>query len=476
MIREDKTKEGDEKEMIKKNQRIINFLNIVSDAVLIFLAYYAALFVRLELLHGYTQLKLFSIRYAGIAAGYSIVVVFAYLALRMYGSFRFREATGEIATILLTNGITVLSFMSLLYVTRVVEFPRLAVFLFWLFSSFFVIAKRVIGRAILRHYRKLGYNQKHVVLVGNGHLARQYLEDIKIKPQLGITIDGYISGVPRPELGACLGRYEDLEAILEQHDLDELVVALEPHEVCFMRDVLGAADKEGVHVTLIPFYNDYIPAHPSIDVVGQTKLINLRATPLDNIGWAICKRAMDIVGSLVLIIFTSPIMLFTAVGVKFSSPGPVLFKQERIGRNKKSFQMLKFRSMRVTGTETTGWSTNNDPRKTRFGSFIRKYSVDELPQFFNVLCGQMSLVGPRPEVPFHVQHFKEEIPLYLVRQQVRPGITGWAQVNGLRGDTSIEERVKYDIWYIENWSLWLDIRILWKTVFGGMVNQESVVH
>ena len=134
----------------------------------------------------------------------------------------------------------------------------------------------------------------------------------------------------------------------------------------------------------------------------------------------------------------------------------------------------KFRSMRVTGTENTGWSTQDDPRKTKFGSFMRKFSIDELPQMFNVLAGQMSLIGPRPELPFHVNHFKDEIPLYLVRQQVRPGITGWAQVNGLRGDTSIEERVKYDIWYIENWSLSLDIKIVWKTVFGGLVNAETV--
>ena len=148
--------------------------------------------------------------------------------------------------------------------------------------------------------------------------------------------------------------------------------------------------------------------------------------------------------------------------------------QDRVGKNKKIFKMLKFRSMRVTGTEDTGWSTEQDPRKTHFGSFIRKFSLDELPQFFNVLAGQMSLVGPRPEVPYHVDHFKEEIPLYLVRQQVRPGMTGWAQVNGWRGDTSIRERVEHDIWYIENWSLGLDLKILFKTVFGGMVNNEQL--
>ena len=460
--------------MIKQNQRIINFLNIASDTALIFCSFYIALYIRFEFLHGHTSLEVLSARYALTVAGYSLLVVLIYAALKMYGSYRFKEPGSEIATILLVNAVAVLGFMAFLYITHVMEFPRLAVFLFWLLSSTAVVGKRLIGRSILRHYRKLGYNQKHVILVGNGHLAQQYLKDIQAKPQLGITVDGYISGVPRPELGVCLGRYEDLEAILEQKDLDELVVALEPHEVRFMRTVLAAADKEGVHVTLIPFYNDYIPSHPSIDVVGQTKLINLRATPLDNFGWAICKRTMDVVGSLVLIILTSPIMLITAIGVKLSSPGPVLFKQERIGKDRKPFQMLKFRSMRITGTEATGWSTDADPRKTRFGSFIRKFSIDELPQLFNTFAGEMSLVGPRPEIPYHVRHFKEEIPLYLVRQQVRPGITGWAQVHGLRGDTSIEERVKYDIWYIENWSLWLDIRILFKTAFGGMVNSEKL--
>lgn len=168
-------------------------------------------------------------------------------------------------------------------------------------------------------------------------------------------------------------------------------------------------------------------------------------------------------------------MLVTAIGVKLSSPGPIIFKQERIGLNKKPFMMYKFRSMRVNVQQETGWSTDYDPRKTHFGSFIRKFSLDELPQFFNVLKGDMSLVGPRPEVPYHVEHFKEEIPRYLVRQQVRPGCTGWAQVHGLRGDTDIAERIRYDIWYIENWTVALDIKIIFRTVFGGkMVNDEKL--
>ena len=163
-----------------------------------------------------------------------------------------------------------------------------------------------------------------------------------------------------------------------------------------------------------------------------------------------------------------------AIGVKLSSPGPIIFKQERIGLNKKHFYMYKFRSMRVNADSTKAWSTDVDPRKTKFGSFIRKCSIDELPQFFNVLKGDMSLIGPRPEIPFYVNQFKEEVPLYLVRQQVRPGITGWAQVNGYRGDTSIPERIKHDIWYIENWSIWLDAKIVLKTIFGGMINSEKM--
>ena len=286
--------------------------------------------------------------------------------------------------------------------------------------------------------------------------------------------DGYIGDARLSGLGKYLGGFAQIETILEEKNPDEVVVALDPKDIHIMPDIMAAADKEGVRLSLIPFFNDYIPRNPSIVSLGQTKLIDMRVTPLDDLGWAMVKRAMDIVGSLALILVFSPVMLAVAIGVRLSSPGPILFRQERIGKNKKPFRMLKFRSMRITGTENTGWSTNADPRKTRFGSFIRKFSLDELPQFFNVLKGDMSLVGPRPEVPFHVRHFKEEVPLYLLRQQVRPGITGWAQVNGLRGDTSIEERVKYDLWYIENWSIWLDIRILLMTAFGGMVNKESV--
>ena len=463
--------------MIRKNQKLLNFINMFMDGGIIFLSYLVAVWFRFFVLNGLLGEDILSVQILVMIVIYSIGMVIVFYGFQLYGSFRYKTIGTEGLTITAVNALGILIFIALAYVWRIMEVSRLMLALFWAISSIAMITKRIVVRAILKHYRALGYNQKYVIVVGCEKLATQYINDLTKQNWLGFQVVGYLGQKENVQLGDFLGTYNQLESVLENNFVDELIVALEPHEVGYMKSILEVADKEGIRISIIPFYNEYIPAHPAIEVVGGTKLINMRSTPLDKIGWAIIKRTMDIVGSIVLIILTSPIMLFTAIGVKLSSPGPVLFKQERVGKDKKTFKMLKFRSMSIVDmkdTKDTGWSTNEDPRKTKFGSFIRKCSVDELPQFFNVLKGDMSLIGPRPEVPFHVSHFKEEIPLYLVRQQVRPGITGWAQVNGLRGDTSIEERVKYDIWYIENWSLALDILIIWKTVFGGMINDEKV--
>ena len=463
--------------MVRRNQGTLNLVNMTLDAVLIFASYLLATYIRFDVMYGAEPaLQLaWNETYFQAAILYALALIAVFYTFGLYGSYRFQSQIRELSAIFMINAAGVSVLTALLYVTRFADFSRLAIFLFFVFSTILVSAKRICLRALLRYFRKLGYNQKHVIVVGNGHFARQYMEDVKARPHLGFVVDGYVSKTEKPGMGRRLGEYEELEAILERHESDELIVALEPHEVRFMEQVLNCADKEGIKVCIIPFYNDYIPTHPVIDVVGRTKLINIRTTPLDNVLWQIIKRMVDIAGALCLIVLTSPLMLAAAIGVRLSSPGPIIFKQDRVGKNKKEFRMYKFRSMRVNDAENTAWSTDADPRKTHFGSFIRKYSIDELPQLFNVLKGDMSLVGPRPEIPFYVRHFKEEVPLYLVRQQVRPGITGWAQVHGLRGDTSIEKRVEYDIWYIENWSLWLDIKILFMTAFGGMKNNEKLI-
>ena len=458
--------------MIQKNQAFPKLMNTLSDVLIILLSYFAAVHLRFDVLDGVVTVSHTGGRVLGIVIAYSVLITFVFFCFNVYDHRHFRRNSRTIR-VLAVNFVGVLALTAVFFALRIVDFSRWTLVFFWLFSNILIIGKHKLIRLIEQRRRSSGHNLRHVAVVGNGSLAAQCIRDIADDPELGIVVDGYISAVEKPGLGVCLGSYEQLEEILIEHKLDCLIVALEAHETHFMRDILALAEKEGTRVELIPFYNDYLPTHPSIEAVGQTKMINLRATPLDDVGWASIKRAMDIVGSLVIIILTSPLMLFTAIGVKLSSPGPVLFKQERVGKDKEPFMMLKFRSMR-TDIDHTGWTTDKDPRKTKFGSFIRKFSIDELPQAFNVLAGQMSLVGPRPEIPRYVRQFRDEVPLYLVRQQIRPGMTGWAQIHGLRGDTSIEDRVEYDIWYIENWSLRLDITILLRTVFGGFMNTEKL--
>lgn len=459
--------------MSYKNQKIINAFNMTSDVFIVTMAYVLSVFIRFNVFNGKVSIELYITNYIILSLIYSCAVVFVLYLLNMYGSYRFSSYLKESFYILAVNGFSILAYMGVLFVFKSFNFSRGALFIWWVLSCILLITKRVVLRAIYKSIYN-NKNKKAIAVIGNGELAVQFINSIN-DLHSEIEYKGYISGVEKSKLGVCLGSYEELEQIIEKYDIDELVVALESHEIKFMSNIFYIADKEGVGLRIIPFYNNYLPKNAMMETVGSTKLINIRVTPLDNLFWSFVKRMIDICGSLFGLIVLSPLLLITAIGVKLSSPGPVLFRQDRIGLNKNPFKMYKFRSMRVNAKETTGWSTDRDPRKTPFGSFIRKYSIDELPQLLNVLKGDMSLIGPRPEIPFYVRQFKEEVPLYLLRHQVRPGMTGWAQVHGLRGDTSIEDRVVYDIWYIENWSLWLDIKILWKTIFGGLKNSEELV-
>lgn len=469
--------------MIEKNRRIKAVCSCLVDMVLIFASYLLANYLR------FNYIRFFQVGGAGpaldiaqdartLAAGAVFAVADAAVLwfLRLYDDTRLYGLWRKSRIIVLVNLIGIVIFQAVLYQMRVTNFSRMVLVLFYLLATLFLIFKRLVMRWFRRRRRDKGEGLRHVLLIGGGKIAAQYLLALEHNPYYGFAVDGYLSDRENPEFSCpYLGGYEALDRCLDDPAIEEAVIALDADHMDRLTGALAACDKHGTRVTMVPFYNDYLPARPTIDVLGECKLINIRQTPFDNLANAFVKRLLDIVGSLILIVLTSPVMLAVAIGVKLSSPGPVLFRQERVGLNKKPFMMYKFRSMRVNTQQDTAWSTNADPRKTKFGSFIRKFSLDELPQFFNVLKGDMSLVGPRPEIPFHVEHFKEEIPRYLVRQQVRPGCTGWAQVNGLRGDTDIAERIRYDIWYIENWTVALDIKIIFRTVFGGkMVNDEKL--
>lgn len=272
-----------------------------------------------------------------------------------------------------------------------------------------------------------------------------------------------------------IGTLSDLAAYLEKTSLDEVAITLNLNEYHKLEQIVAICEKSGVHTKFVPDYYNFISTNPYTEDLDGLPVINIRNVPLTNTMNKLIKRLIDIIGSIIALILFSPIMLIVAILVKKSSPGPIIFAQERIGLGNKPFKMYKFRSMGIQDPkkEAKEWTTKNDVRVTPVGRVIRKTSLDELPQFWNVLKGDMSLIGPRPERPLFVEKFKEEIPRYMIKHQVRPGITGWAQVNGFRGDTSIRSRIEHDLYYIENWSLGLDIKILFLTFFKGFVNKNA---
>ena len=262
---------------------------------------------------------------------------------------------------------------------------------------------------------------------------------------------------------------------IDANDLDEIVITLSIEEYGKLEKIVAKCEKCGIHTKFIPDYNNIIPTRAYIEDVQGLPVINIRRVPLSGLFNRFIKRFADIVLAVLALIIFSPIMLIVAVLVKTTSKGPVIYKQERVGLHNKTFKMYKFRSMidSCDGSDKKKWTTQDDPRVTKVGKFIRKTSLDELPQFVNVIKGDMSIVGPRPERPYYVDKFKEEIPRYMIKHQVRPGITGWAQVNGYRGDTSIYKRIECDLYYIENWTVLFDIKILFFTVFKGFINKNA---
>ncbi|NFG60716.1 undecaprenyl-phosphate glucose phosphotransferase [Clostridium sp. CMCC3677] len=459
--------------MIKENQNLLNKINAFSDILILFISMVLAYLIRFYVFSPdseYIKLAKY-IQFTLIIVPINLIL---YNFLNLYHSFRTTAFKKEFFQVIQANTILTAVCLSLLYIFKFVDISRWVIVIFYFVNITLITSKRFFLRRTLSKMRSKGMNLKHVIIIGSGETANEYLKVIKENKSFGYSYTGYVSNSSNFE-GSKLGNFNDLYKILNTFNADEVVCALDIEDAKYLENIVSACEKSGTKISIIPFCYKYIPSKPYIDQLGSIPLINVRRIPLDNFGNAFIKRTVDIIGSLVLIILTSPIMIFTALVIKCTSKGPIIFKQPRVGLNKNTFTMYKFRSMKVNSEEQSGWSTNNDPRKTKFGSFIRKFSIDELPQFFNVLKGDMSLVGPRPEIPHFVDEFKNEIPLYMVKHQVKPGITGLAQVNGFRGDTSIKKRIEYDIHYIENWDILLDISILFKTAFKGFKNNEKLV-
>ena len=417
------------------------------------------------------------IQMLAIVTIFSIITTMLYNYHNVYLPMRLQTPLFFVSRIFLVNfeSLIIGGILILLFISRS---PYTSFYLSWLIwanaISFALIgSKKITMLSILHTMRVRKHNLKRVLLVTDSQeMADEYMEEIFDNPQFGYSVIGYIgnlnvAGLPH------LGTTGDLDRVIKEERPDEVIIALDTVRKKLITRYISVCNNNCVKVMVVPAIVGYFKSPRQISMMGNLPLLDIRSTPLDNPFNRLVKRIVDVVGSLFMIIITSPLMLFTAIGVKLSSPGPILFRQIRVGRNNEEFTMYKFRSMRVNDTQQTGWSTENDPRKTRFGAFIRKFALDELPQFFNVLKGDMSLVGPRPEVPFYVEQFKKQIPLYMLKHSLRPGITGQAQIKGLRGDTSIQARIEEDISYIENWTFWSDIRILLLTPFRAINRQEK---
>ena len=356
--------------------------------------------------------------------------------------------------------------------------PRLylfawAFFSYALSSAILLIKKRAIIAIVSLARRRSGV-EKRIILVGDGaDSTRAFIREFKQNERGGIVLlGGVFDGDFRDSACPRLGSLSELFSVLDREEPDFAVFCLDGYDRESVIRMVRGCDERCIKVYFTPVIFGYFKSAKQVEYIGSLPIINAHRTPLDSLQNALIKRALDLVLSLAMIILLSPLMLAISVGVAISLGRPILFKQERVGRMGKPFRMLKFRSMREGG-DGQEWTTGVDRRKTRFGNFLRRYSLDELPQLFNVLFGSMSLVGPRPELSHFVERFKEKIPLYMVKHYVKPGITGLAQIKGLRGDTSIEERINEDIAYIEGWTLLLDIKILLKTPMK-MINKSEV--
>ena len=465
--------------MIRENQRVLNLAMVLLDVVVVILSLIISWWLRFKTtmfgpIGGHLPIE-----------NYILFLIFAVIPvyLILYFSFglykprrTYKSIFSEATQIIKVNIVAFVVLVAILFILNQPDFSRIMLFLLAVVASVIGIMERFVIRNFLKKIRINNKNLKHILIVGDNDLAYTFARRIRNNPYLGFDISGFLGRSDHVgmeiEGSEIIGSFTDLDMILDNNSFDRVVLAIPLKYYYKLNELVESCERVGIKAEVIPDYIRYFPAQPSVDMIEDIPIINIRYVPLDDPFNRTLKYISDYLISIIAIIITSPIMIGTAIAIKLTSPGPIIFKQERIGFQGEPFKMYKFRSMRVQplGDEASKWTTKDDPRKTKVGNFIRRTSIDELPQFFNVLKGDMSVVGPRPERPYFVEEFRKEIPKYMVKHQVRPGITGWAQIHGCRGDTSINKRIEYDIEYVENWHMGLDLGIMIKTVLKKSPN------
>ena len=472
--------------MIKSHQKTLNRIYVAIDLILVVAAYALSYGLRFLWLGWIPLFRETPGKYLsfGVYMSYLWLILPGYLIILLTnGVYRPQRSSSrflEILRIVRINIIGIFYIMALLFLIKEINISRLFLIVFFLVNVILELLYRFILRRTLQRIRKDGYNIKHVLLVGYSRTTEGLIDRMTANPQWGYHVVGILDdlmeagtrykGIP------VIGPLSSLEQQLEEYELDEINITMRMEDYVYLAEMVAKCEKSGVHTKFLPDYQDIIPTIPYMEDLEGLPVVHIRKVPLSSSELnRFIKRGMDIILSCIALLIAAIPMLIVAIIIKCTSKGPIFYAQKRVGFRNKEFMMYKFRSMEVQdeNKEKTAWTTFRDPRVTPIGKFIRKTSIDELPQLWNVLKGDMSLVGPRPERPFYVEKFKEEIPRYMVKHQVRPGITGWAQVNGYRGDTSIRKRIDYDLYYIENWTPGFDILIMFLTVFKGFINKNA---
>jgi Undecaprenyl-phosphate glucose phosphotransferase len=456
-------------------QRFYNSIKLVADLASLVIAFAAAWYTRFTWFEFETLPPLQDT----LETLLLIVVIFPLIfqGSSLYTTNRGRSHISEVFEVFKATALGTLVLVGVSYFIRE-RFSRLTIILFAGFAFFAVASVRLAFRTIFNELRRRGVNLKTILVVGAGALGQRVVETIEQHRELGFTVTGMLTRKPEKVgtkvLGVpVLGLFGDLEKVLDQKQVDQVILALPLEEQPQLRELMEVLALRTIDVKVVPDLFSYVTLRGGLEEFGGLPIISLQGAPME--GWnRIAKRAFDILVSSLALLFLAPVMFVLALVVKFTSRGPVLFAQERMGIDGQLFHMYKFRTMKVDAEKDGAkFATEGDTRRTPVGSFLRKSSLDEVPQFWNVFVGDMSLVGPRPERPVFIEEFKKQIPRYHLRHMVKSGITGWAQINGLRGNTSIKDRIDYDLYYIENWSLMFDLKILVRTALGGFLSKNA---
>ena len=462
--------------MIRENQRLFNVMNVFIDIIIVILSTF---FICSKFFTSHVNINInynfesWLIFFIFLIPSY----IFLYYFFGLYTPQRtnrsiFTESSKIFRVILVEFFfLTALSFLKIIVISEDVIVILLFV------DLIFAIIERAILRGFLRSFRTQGFNIKYILIIGAGEVGLKLVDTIKENTYLGYKIIGFLDDNVEGNVKGVdiLGKTEDIEKVLTNHVVDRVIVSISPRHYSLLGSIIHTCEKMGIRADIVLDYYNYVTSNPTIELIDDIPLISVRNIPLDITYNKIIKRVFDVVFVCIVTVIISPLLLIVAALVKFTSPGPIIYKQKRVGENGKVFQIYKFRSMSSENEyiDEEKWTQKDDPRVTKIGKFIRKTSIDELPQFYNILKGDMSLIGPRPERPYFVNKFRESVPKYMIKHHVKPGMTGWAQINGYRGNTSIVKRIEYDIFYVENWSVWLDIKIFIKTIPTLITDQNA---